>query len=83
MYRMYKKRHHFATTGSGQTYVGKALNKYQCVFSQDFTYAQLCATQSRLSVLHLKDSADGLFWHGVDAKTVRETPFLGDLISYR
>lgn len=35
----------------------------------DFKYAQLCAEQSRLSVLHLKDSADGLFWHGVDAKT--------------
>ena len=39
----------------------------------DFKFAQLCATQSRLSVLHLKDSADGLFWHGVDAKAGRHS----------
>ena len=35
----------------------------------DFQYAQFCAAQSQLSVQHLRDGADGLFWHGVDAKT--------------
>ena len=48
-----------------------------CVFFQGskkrLHSAQLCATQSRLSVLHLKDSADGLFWHGVDAKAGRHS----------
>lgn len=36
--------------------------------TEDFKYAQLCAKQSHLSVTHLRDAADELLWHGVDAK---------------